>query len=108
MTELAQRPVSRPLTDQKSMLYCTECDHASPADGDWQHRSRGNTVAYVCPVCGTTISERPREHATSLSQLVSSSMEYWRASYAAGVWPVTAALRYHQRVSGEQEQPAEL
>ncbi|AEH37583.1 hypothetical protein [Halopiger xanaduensis] len=45
---------------RKSTLFCRTCDHASPIDGDWRRRERGETVVYVCPVCETRITERPR------------------------------------------------
>lgn len=45
---------------RKSTLFCRECNHASPIDGDWRRRERGGTVVYVCPTCETTITERPR------------------------------------------------
>ncbi|ELY63699.1 hypothetical protein [Natronobacterium gregoryi] len=44
---------------RKSMLFCLECDDASPIDGNWLRCLRDEHVAYVCPGYGTTIVEQP-------------------------------------------------
>ncbi|SFI52121.1 hypothetical protein SAMN05443661_101129 [Natronobacterium gregoryi] len=41
------------------MLFCLECDDASPIDGNWLRCLRDEHVAYVCPGYGTTIVEQP-------------------------------------------------
>lgn len=46
---------------RKATLFCPSCDHASPADGDWRLRARGDRTAYVCPTCETTVTERPAD-----------------------------------------------
>lgn len=43
----------------KRTLFCWECDHQSPVDGDWEVETRDSTLAYICPECTTTITERP-------------------------------------------------
>ncbi|GAB3664847.1 hypothetical protein [Halopiger thermotolerans] len=48
------------VTRRKSTLFCRECNHTSPIDGDWRRRAHDGTVVYVCPVCETTITKRPR------------------------------------------------
>jgi hypothetical protein len=78
---------------QKSTLYCWECNHASPVDGDWVHNSKDESVSYVCPICETTITERPTEGvqdseprpAAAWSRVVRASVSAWRASVAAGL-----------------------
>lgn len=40
------------------MLYCFECGHESPADGDWLVQVTGVGVDVDCPECGTTITTR--------------------------------------------------
>lgn len=80
---------------RKSTLFCPDCDHASTADGDWIRRTHGETVAYVCPVCATSITERPRRaDAPSVwYRLVRRSIDVWQASVAAScsglatTWP---------------------
>ena len=80
---------------RKSTLFCPGCDHASTADGDWIRRTHGETVAYVCPVCATSITERPRRaDAPSVwYRLVRRSIDVWQASVAAScsglatTWP---------------------
>lgn len=84
---------------QKSTLYCWNCDHESPTDGDWTRRTQGSTVAYDCSSCGTTIAKRPRPseikpthvgHRTAWGRLVHSSIDVWRASLDASLTGVTA------------------
>ncbi|SDQ98154.1 hypothetical protein [Natronobacterium texcoconense] len=50
---------------RKSTLFCWECDHASPIDGDWLRQSQDGRVACICPVCETTIVEQPGESVSS-------------------------------------------
>jgi len=52
----------------KSTLFCPECDHESPADGDWTTVRAGRQVHYLCPDCRTEITVRSAESA-SLSPL---------------------------------------
>ncbi|MFC4247362.1 hypothetical protein ACFOZ7_10180 [Natribaculum luteum] len=44
---------------RKSILFCPDCGHQSPVDGDWlvSHDSTGLT--YRCPSCETAITTRP-------------------------------------------------
>jgi len=46
----------------KSALFCPECGHESPADGNWCYRARParDIEEVLCPVCETRITERPR------------------------------------------------
>jgi hypothetical protein len=44
---------------RKATLFCPSCDHESPLTGDWRRRDRGDRTAYVCPTCGTAVTERP-------------------------------------------------
>lgn len=46
---------------RKAMLFCPDCGHESPVDGDWDHRTRtAPAVEEVrCPTCRTRICERP-------------------------------------------------
>lgn len=45
---------------RKSVLFCFDCGHESPIEGDWNRRPHGDTVDYECPACSTTITSRPR------------------------------------------------
>jgi transposase-like protein len=42
----------------KATLFCPECDHESPADGDWTRVRAGRRVHYLCPDCRTEITVR--------------------------------------------------
>jgi hypothetical protein len=92
---------------RKSTLYCWECDHASPVDGDWIRNSRDGALSYVCPVCETTITERSVEDgrdseprpAAAWSRVVQTTITAWQASVAAGLaaGTVSASDRHRKR-----------
>ena len=78
---------------RKATLFCPSCDHESPVEGDWRLRSCGDRTAYVCPVCDTTITVRPRTgNAPVLTErrgarlvrawgsFLTTPLEVWRAS----------------------------
>ncbi|WP_081655584.1 hypothetical protein [Halopiger goleimassiliensis] len=104
--------MTRPATDdpaddatigRKSTLFCLECDHASPVDGDWVCRPSGDAVAYVCPVCSTTITERPRRTDRSpWWDLVHHSVDVWRVAVTASVSGVTALWRIRPRTGSSR------
>lgn len=90
-------------TQRKATLFCWECDHSSPVDGDWLYQPRDRHVACVCPDCGTTLTERPRsdersrERATpgpltAWERTVRASATVWRASVGIGLSSLTALL----------------
>ena len=85
----------------KATLYCWECDHASPVEGDWIRSSRGESVTYTCPDCDTVIAERPRDGERSertprptaaWSRVVRTSVSVWRANFDAALAAVSATL----------------
>jgi predicted RNA-binding Zn-ribbon protein involved in translation (DUF1610 family) len=43
----------------KSVLYCPECGHESPIDGDWNVDHDADTLVYTCPACSTAVTTRP-------------------------------------------------
>lgn len=45
---------------RKATLFCFDCGHESPIEGDWNRRPNGDEVDYACPACETTITTRPR------------------------------------------------
>lgn len=70
-------------TRRKSTLFCWECEHASPIDGDWIRRASDGSVTYVCPRCGTAIDERPRRTDESAwRRALRHSLTVWRAAVA--------------------------
>ncbi|ELY86954.1 hypothetical protein [Natrinema altunense] len=101
--------MTRPATDRddgvpvqrKATLFCWECDHSSPVDGDWSVEPRGRCVAYVCPECETTLTKRPRSIEPSRDRAatgplaawqrtVRASAMLWRASVDVGVSSLAA------------------
>lgn len=101
MTRPATTHDERASAPRKSTLFCWECDHSSPVDGDWLRRTRDRHVAYVCPECETTITKRPlpddatdgrptiRPTAT-WRRTVRTAIGVWRASIGVGLSSVTA------------------
>ena len=57
-------PESHARRTSKAVLFCPDCGHENPVDGDWVVRTRGNgsdeRVVYACPVCETVIQVRPQ------------------------------------------------
>ncbi|SHH43969.1 hypothetical protein [Halobaculum gomorrense] len=49
-----------PRPPPKNTLFCPECGHAAPADGDWvvRDRDRDGVEALTCPDCGATLTVR--------------------------------------------------
>ncbi|NUB93948.1 hypothetical protein HTZ84_21665 [Haloterrigena sp. SYSU A558-1] len=90
-----------PSVPRKSTLFCWECDHANPVDGDWVRRTRDRHVEYVCPVCETTLTKRPlpddatadrsiaRPTAT-WQRTVRTTIQIWRATIDVGLTGVAA------------------
>ncbi|WP_254765067.1 hypothetical protein [Natrinema marinum] len=90
-------------TRRKATLFCWECDYAAPIEGDWELRSQDRHVAYVCPVCGTTLAERPcapssapgrltPKPITAWQRAVCTSVTIWRASVDIGLSSLAALV----------------
>ncbi|WP_160135071.1 hypothetical protein [Halococcus salsus] len=45
----------------KAVLYCPECGHESPIDGDWNVDHDADSLVYTCPVCSTAVTTRPEQ-----------------------------------------------
>ncbi|WP_338741023.1 hypothetical protein [Haloplanus salilacus] len=43
---------------RKSTLFCPDCGHASPADGDWDVRTVASRRRLRCPECRCVIDRR--------------------------------------------------
>ena len=78
---------------RKATLFCWECDHSSPIDGDWQRRSRTQYVAYVCPDCETTLTKRPTTEPSS-DRATATPFTAWRQVLrrSATVWRATVDM----------------
>lgn len=72
------RPTDAPETDspprRKAVLFCPDCGHENPVDGDWRRRRSSRSVDYVCPDCRATVTSRPAE-APSAGALVESASD---------------------------------
>lgn len=75
-------------TRRKATLFCWECDHSSPIGGDWVVQSRDQHVAYVCPVCETALTKRPRSNEPSPERTTAGPLTAWRRTVrlSATVW----------------------
>lgn len=49
-----------PDSSRKTTLFCPECGHESPSDGDWIVHERADRAVYDCPDCETAITTRSR------------------------------------------------
>jgi len=87
-------------TQRKATLFCWECDHSSPVDGDWLLESNGRRVAYVCPNCETTLTKRPRPNESvrerapivpiaAWQRAIRTSTTVWRATVDIGLSSLT-------------------
>ena len=80
--------------DQKSMLFCWECDYADSVEGNWVLQTQDDYIQYVCPQCDTVLTERPcstntpvfrrrpAEHmVTAWQHLFQASIELWNMPF---------------------------
>jgi hypothetical protein len=44
---------------RKSVLFCPECWHESPIDGDWITERTKGRLSRGCPECGVVVDVRP-------------------------------------------------
>lgn len=97
---------------RKGMLFCPDCAHASPFDGDWDVTETTEVVTYHCPECGTCIQERPVFDETSTPRTVGATVtatsaprfglsptavERWRRAWSS--W-ATAWVRFVEGARG--------
>ncbi|MFB6256688.1 MAG: hypothetical protein ABEH58_08210 [Haloplanus sp.] len=52
-------------SDRKATLFCENCGHASPVDGDWTVRTVDERQRLCCPDCGNVVDERRVHEHTS-------------------------------------------
>jgi hypothetical protein len=48
---------------KKGVLFCPDCWHESPVDGDWQVHATEAGDRLDCPACGETVTHRPTASA---------------------------------------------
>jgi len=51
-------PVDGDANASKTTLFCGDCSHASPVDGDWTVRTVGGRRRVRCPECRGVVDER--------------------------------------------------
>lgn len=101
-------------TQRKATLFCWECDHTSPVEGDWLLESEDQYVAYVCPDCETTLTKRPRSNEPARERTVAgpvvlwqravrTSVTVWRASVDAGFSSLNALIGVRSLASGRSD-----
>jgi predicted RNA-binding Zn-ribbon protein involved in translation (DUF1610 family) len=61
MAPPTNRPAAVASPRPKNTLFCPECGHESPADGDWRVRTAASDTELACPVCGAAVTRRPGE-----------------------------------------------
>jgi hypothetical protein len=45
-------------SDRKTTLFCPDCEHAAPLDGDWAVDTAGHRRRVRCPDCDHVIDDR--------------------------------------------------
>ncbi|MFB6100978.1 MAG: hypothetical protein ABEJ73_00245 [Haloplanus sp.] len=73
--------------DSKATLFCPDCGHASPVDGDWDVRAAGDRRRVRCPDCRRVIDDRRvrdhptrvDDHSTPVQWCVDAWDRYWSA-----------------------------
>jgi hypothetical protein len=80
-------------TQRKATLFCWECDHSSPIDGDWAVQSTEQCVTYDCPTCETTLARRPTNER-SPARVARGPLAAWPRALrrSAAIWRAGAAL----------------
>jgi uncharacterized protein YlaI len=76
----------------KTTLFCQDCGHQSPYDGDWTQIRSGNKIHYLCPDCRTEITVRsappqtpplsPSEVWKQWSKGLEAMHHLWRKSFS--------------------------
>jgi len=70
--------------DRKTTLFCQDCSHASPLDGDWQVRTLGDRKRIRCPECRTVVDERrTTDQTTDPDPSVQRCLDAWQSYWAA-------------------------
>lgn len=68
---------------RKAVLFCQDCDHESPIDGNWLIRTQDNHRLYICPDCRHVLTDRPRssdspsQSSTPVAHLVGAVFRFW-------------------------------
>ncbi len=76
-------PVSTDEPRQKAVLFCQDCGHESPINGDWSIRTQGDHLLYMCPQCRHVLMDRPRRSGSStqspapVAQLTGAFVRFW-------------------------------
>jgi hypothetical protein len=61
----------------KSTLFCPDCEHASPTDGDWQLVRAPRETRYVCPSCSRVVTRRPTDLDADQRGVLGLSVRLW-------------------------------
>jgi hypothetical protein len=75
-------PSAAEASDRKATLFCGDCGHASPVDGDWTVRTVGERRRLRCPECRSVVDERRAPEPTPegpLRRYVDAVGDYWSA-----------------------------
>lgn len=79
---------------RKAVLFCPECGHQSPPDGDWGYRRTAAETVYTCPECRTEVVRQPIENDgplpsvfTTTSRLLNAMWDDYRHQIATWMRP---------------------
>jgi hypothetical protein len=74
----------------KATLFCPDCGHESRFDRDWRVLETNFTTRYLCPVCATAVTVRPKfddtgprtpEAATAFWGTWEASLKLWQRAW---------------------------
>lgn len=75
-----------PAPRRKSTLFCPECWHENPVDGDWRVQETATHERLGCPVCGATVTERPAKQRKETPATRSSTDNIFARSFRLLSW----------------------
>lgn len=60
-----------PQSRRKATLFCADCGHESPLDGDWQFSGSAESYRVRCPECRATVVDHRHDRAVAVPDAAS-------------------------------------
>jgi len=68
---------------RKAVLFCPDCGHASPVDGDWTVRAVGDHRRTRCPECRCVVDDRRTADGPTAPAPVKWCVDTWSRYWSA-------------------------
>lgn len=64
---------------RKSTLFCQDCGHESPVDGDWVVQTQSDHRLYVCPECQHVLTTRSQNDGSvaPVAEFTGALVRFW-------------------------------